>query len=96
MSVPTFGLKQIIRPLLEGVRSTRLKEVEADLFPASPFWPENEMTGTDRPSARSAGHDDGNRLRYGKRGRQPPLAFWTSTARAVPGPIDPTSPAGQR
>jgi hypothetical protein len=69
MSVPTFGLNQKIRPLLEGVRSTRLEEVEAALFPASPFRPENEMTGTDRPSARSAGDDDENRLPYGKRGR---------------------------
>ena len=69
MSVPSFRLNRIIRPFLEGVRSTRLEEVEAALFPASPFRPENEMTGTDRPSARSAGDDDENRLPYGKRGR---------------------------
>jgi hypothetical protein len=54
MSVPSFRLNRVFHPLLEGVRSTRLGEVEVVIFAASPFRSENEMTGTDRPSAKSA------------------------------------------
>ena len=69
-----------------GVRSARPEEVEAVLFPASPFRLENEMTGTNCSSARSAGDDDGNRLRMVTVGVsfRRPLAFFRSAARDRP------------
>ena len=39
--------------------------------PASPFRLANEMTGTGLSSAKSAGDDDGKKLPYGKRRREP-------------------------
>ena len=50
MSVLSFRLNRVFRTLFHGVRSARPEEVEAVLFPASPFRLENEMTGTDCPS----------------------------------------------
>src|SRR5271165_4892800 len=70
MSALSFRLNRVFRPLLHRIPPARPEEVEAFLFPASPFRLENEMTGTNCPSARSAGDDDGNRLPYGNRRRQ--------------------------
>jgi hypothetical protein len=50
MSGLSLRLSGVFHTLFHGVRSARPGEVEAVLFPASPFRLENELTGTDCPS----------------------------------------------
>ena len=88
MSALSFRLNRVFRPLLHGVRSARPEEVETFLFPASPSWPENEMTGTDCPSAEAPVTMTGIGYRM--------VIVAVSSRRPLATPVYPTPPAGLR